>query len=325
MSEHPVIEAPVLVSGPGERAPLSLAGRPRRGEKLVMVLLALAAAVSVVTTAGIVGVLFFDAVDFFRDSAITLREFFTGTQWRPFGDPENEAFAVGVLPLVNGTLIVTGIAMLIAVPLGLASAMYLSEYARPRVRSTLKPALELLAGIPTVVLGYFALTFMTPLLRTVFGQDNVAIFNAASAGIVMGIMIVPTIASLSEDAMSAVPRGLREAAYGLGAGRRHVVLKIVTPAALSGIVAAVILGLGRAIGETMIVAIAAGNLPQMTADPFAQIQTMTAYIVQADKGEAARGSLTYRSIFAVGGLLFVMTFALNILAQRFVRRYREVY
>ncbi|HWH31186.1 MAG TPA: phosphate ABC transporter permease subunit PstC [Egibacteraceae bacterium] len=325
MSEHPVIEAPVLVSGPGDPGQTSLAGRPRRGEKLVMVLLALAGAVSVLTTVGIVAVLFFDAIEFFRASSVSVSEFFLGTEWRPFGDPENEAFRVGVLPLVNGTLMVTGIAMLIAVPLGLASAMYLSEYAPARVRSVLKPSLELLAGVPTVVLGYFALTFMTPLLRSLFGTDNVSIFNAASAGIVMGIMIVPTIASLSEDAMSAVPRGLREAAYGLGAGKRHVVLKIVTPAALSGIVAAVILGLGRAIGETMIVAIAAGNLPQMTADPFAQIQTMTAYIVQAVKGEAARGSLTYQSIFAVGGLLFVMTFTLNILAQRFVRRFREVY
>jgi phosphate transport system permease protein len=211
------------------------------------------------------------------------------------------------------------------VPLGLGSALYLSEYAPPRVRRTLKPALELLAGVPTVVLGYFALTFMTPLLRAVFGTETVQIFNAASAGIVMGIMIVPTIASLSEDALSAVPQGLRESAFGLGATKRQVAVRVVMPAALSGIVASVILGLGRAIGETMIVAIAAGNLPKLTANPFDQIQTMTAYIVQAVGGEAARGSLTYESIFAVGALLFLVTFALNVLAHRFVRRYREIY
>jgi phosphate transport system permease protein len=290
-----------------------------------MGLLALAAALSVLTTVAIVGVLFIDAASFFRDPAVRLGDFLLGTQWRPFGDPGSAAFQVGVLPLVVGTLMVTAIAIVIAVPLGLASAMYLSEYAPQRVRAVLKPGLELLAGIPTVVLGFFALTFMTPLLRSLLGQDTVSVFNAASAGIVMGIMIVPTIASLSEDAMSAVPRGLREAAYGLGASKRHVVLRVVTPAALSGIVAAVILGIGRAIGETMIVAIAAGNLPQLTASPFEQIQTMTAYIVQAVRGEAARGSLTYQSIFAVGALLFLMTFSLNIFAQRFVRRYREVY
>jgi phosphate transport system permease protein len=322
--DYPVIEAPAAAPDP-DRAPLSLARRGRHGERVVMGLLALAAALSVLTTVAIVGVLFIDAASFFRDPAVRLGDFLLGTQWRPFGDPGSAAFQVGVLPLVVGTLMVTAIAIVIAVPLGLASAMYLSEYAPQRVRAVLKPGLELLAGIPTVVLGFFALTFMTPLLRSLLGQDTVSVFNAASAGIVMGIMIVPTIASLSEDAMSAVPRGLREAAYGLGASKRHVVLRVVTPAALSGIVAAVILGIGRAIGETMIVAIAAGNLPQLTASPFEQIQTMTAYIVQAVRGEAARGSLTYQSIFAVGALLFLMTFSLNIFAQRFVRRYREVY
>jgi phosphate transport system permease protein len=194
------------------------------------------------------------------------------------------------------------------------------------VRNTLKPVLEVLAGVPTVVLGYFALTFMTPLLRATVGQlTTIAIFNAASAGIVMGIMIVPTVASLSEDAMSAVPRALREGAYGLGSTKREVVNRVVFPSALSGIVAAVILALGRAIGETMIVALAAGNLPSMTLNPFAQIQTMTAYIVQAVQGEAPRGSLTYESIFAVGALLFVMTLLINLIAAWLVRRYRQEY
>lgn len=305
------------------RHPLASSKR-RYGERLVLGVLAACAAVSILTTVGIVVVLFVDAAAFFRHPAVTLGEFLTDTAWRPFGDPSSEAFRVGVLPLVNGTMLVTAIAMVIAIPLGLASAAYLSEYAPARVRGTLKPILELLAGVPTVVLGFFALTFMTPMLRALFGT-TVDIFNAGSAGIVMGIMIVPTIASLSEDAMSAVPRALRESAYGLGAAKRHVVLRVVFPAALSGIVAAVILGVGRAVGETMIVAIAAGNLPTITASPFDQIQTMTAYIVQAVRGEAARGSLTYQSIFAVGALLFLMTFTLNVLAQRFVRRFRQVY
>ena len=302
-------------------AALSLAGKPRYGERLILALLWLCGALSIFTTIGIVVVLFVDAAAFFGDVSIV--KFLTDTAWRPFGSIESGRF--GVLPLLNGTLLVTTIAMVVAVPLGLGSALYLSEYAPDRVRRKLKPLLELLAGVPTVVLGYFALTFMTPLLRAIFGTSTVDIFNAASAGIVMGIMIVPTIASLSEDALSAVPRGLRESAYGLGATKRQVAMRIVTPAALSGIVAAVILGMGRAIGETMIVAVAAGNLPTLTANPFDQIQTMTAYIVQAVQGEAGRGSLTYQSIFAVGALLFLITFTLNILAQRFVRRYREVY
>ena len=299
---------------------LSLAGRARGGERVILGVLGLCAVVSVFTTIGIVLVLFVDAAGFFADVSVV--SFLTDTAWRPFGGTESGRF--GVLPLLNGTLLVTAIAMLVAVPLGLGSALYLSEYAPNRVRRKLKPILEVLAGVPTVVLGYFALTFMTPLLRAIFGEP-VQIFNAASAGLVMGIMIVPTIASLSEDALSAVPSGLRESAYGLGATKRQVAVKVVMPAALSGIVAAVILGMGRAIGETMIVAIAAGNQPQLTANPFEQVQTMTAYIVQAVGGEAPRGSLTYESIFAVGALLFLITFVLNILAQRFVRRYREVY
>ena len=296
----------------------------RVGEKIVMALLWTCAVISILTTVGIVVILFEEAATFFENEGITIGGFLTGTEWQPFGGAEQGSF--GVLPLVAGTMLVTVIALIVAVPLGLASAAYLSEYAPGRVRRFLKPTLEVLAGVPTVVLGYFALTFMTPLLRATIGElTTVSIFNAASAGIVMGIMIVPTVASLSEDAMSAVPNALREGAYGLGSPKRSVVTRVVMPAALSGIVAAVILGLGRAIGETMIVAIAAGNLPSMTFNPLEQIQAMTAYIVQAVQGEAPRGSLTYQSIFAVGALLFVITLTINLIAARFVRRYREAY
>lgn len=307
---------------PGPRSPLTKQ-RARHGERLVLAVLWLCAALSIVTTVAIVAVLVEEAIPFFRD--VDVVGFFTDTRWQPFGDPDSPTFRIGIWPLVNGTLLVTAIGLLVAVPLGLGAAMYLSEYAPRRVRSVLKPVLEVLAGVPTVVLGFFALTFVTPLLRTLFGEAQVQIFNAGSAGIVMGIMIVPTIASLAEDAMTAVPNSLREGAYGLGATKRHVATRIVFPAALSGIVAAIILGMGRAIGETMIVAIAAGNLPSLTWNPFDQVQTMTAYIVQAVGGEAPRGSLTFESIFAVGLVLFVITFALNVVAQRVVRRYRQVY
>ncbi|MBA2388987.1 MAG: phosphate ABC transporter permease subunit PstC [Geodermatophilaceae bacterium] len=301
---------------------------PRHGERAVLGLLWLCAAVSVVTTIGIILVVFTEAFAMFGIPGVSVVEFFTDTAWRPFTGPESEQFRIGVLPLLNSTLLITAIALGIAVPLGLATAIYLSEYARPRVRRTVKPFLELLAGVPTVVLGYFALTFMTPVLRAIFGVDVVPIFNAASAGIVVGILIVPTIASISEDAMSAVPRMLREGAYGLGAARRQVALKIVFPAALSGIVAATILGFGRAVGETLIVSLAAGNLPPAdlpALDPFQQVQTMTAYITQAVGGESSRGSVTYQSIFAVGALLFVITFLVNLVALRVVRRFREEY
>lgn len=307
-----------------QSAPIDL--RPssnRLGERVIMKGLLLAGSVSILTTLLIVFVLLEEGLQFF--SQVSLLEFFTDTAWRPFGDPESDAFRIGILPLVNGTLLVTAIAMIVAVPLGLGAAAYLSEYAPARVRNKLKPALEILAGIPTVVLGYFALTFVTPQLRFIFPEGSIQIFNALSAGIVVGIMIVPTIASLSEDAMTAVPNGLRQAAYGMGATRSIVVRKVVGPAALSGIVSAIILGMGRAIGETMIVAIAAGNLPTMTLNPGDQVQTMTGYIVQAVGGEASRGSLTYQSIFAVGIVLFAITFGLNLLAQRFVKRFREVY
>jgi len=309
---------------PSGSAPLDL--RPsssRLGERVIMKGLLLAGSVSILTTLAIVFILLEEGLRFF--ASVSVVDFFTDTAWRPFGDPESEAFRVGILPLINGTLLVTAIAMIVAIPLGLGAAAYLSEYAPERIRRKIKPSLEVLAGVPTVVLGYFALTFVTPLIRTVFPEGTIQIFNALSAGIVVGIMVVPTVASLAEDAMSAVPNGLRQAAYGMGATRSTVVRKVVAPAALSGIVSAIILGMGRAIGETMIVAIAAGNLPTMTLNPGDQVQTMTGYIVQAVGGEASRGSLTYQSIFAVGIVLFTMTFSLNLLAQRFVRRFREVY
>ena len=305
------------------------------GETVIHNLLRAAGAISILTTIGIVFVLFSEAFQLFLDVSIV--DFFTDTAWRPFVSPDSPSFAIGIFALIQGTLMVTVIAMLVAIPLGLASAVYLADYAPQRVRKILKPILEVLAGVPTVVLGYFALTAMTPALRAILGEGTVDFFNPASAGIVMGIMIVPTIASLSEDAMSAVPDSLRMGAYGLGATKRQVVTQIVFPAALSGIVAAIILAIGRAVGETMIVALAGGNLaPDLagTADqavnpdifnPFKQVQTMTAYIVQAIGGEATRGSVTYRSIFAVGATLFLMTFSLNVAAQRFVRRFREVY
>lgn len=299
----------------------TLQGRPRPGERIAMAALFVCGVLSILTTLGLIAVLAEGAVSFFREVPITT--FLTDTVWQPFGTFETGRF--GVLPLVAGTLLVTVIAIAVSVPLGIGAALYLSEYAPLRVRRVLKPLLELLAGVPTVVLGFFALSFVTPVLRALLGSDTVAQFNAMSAGLVMGVMIIPTIASLSEDAMSAVPKGLREGAYGLGATPSEVCRRIVLPAALSGIVAAVILGISRAIGETMIVLLAAGSRPVLTADPFVQIQTMTAYIGQAVDGEAARGSLTYLSIFAVGGLLFLMTFSLNIVAQRFVRRFREEY
>ena len=224
-----------------------------------------------------------------------------------------------------GTLLVTVIALSVAVPLGLATAIYLSEYASKRIKRKVKPVLEILAGIPTVVLGYFALTLVTPLIRNIFPGYTIDIFNALSAGLVVGIMIIPTVASISEDSLSAVPQSLRNASYSLGLPKSSTVLRVVFPAALSGIISSILLAMGRAIGETMIVAIAAGNLPSMTINPGSQVQTMTGYIVQAVGGEASRGSLTYNSIFAVGIILFLMTFILNIIANYFTKRFREVY
>lgn len=277
------------------------------------------AAVSVLTTVAVVAMLSTETVLFFRDPAVRVVDFLTDTRWTPlFADQH-----FGVAPLLLGTLLVTVIAMLVATPLGLGSAIYLAEFARPGVRRVATGILEVLAGIPTVVLGYFALTFVTPWLQGFV--PGLKLFNALSAGLVMGFMILPTIASISTDAMRAVPASLREAGYGMGASKLEVVLRVVLPAALSGIVASVILGVSRAVGETMIVTLAAGQRPLVTLDPRETIATMTAFIVQAATGDQPAGSLAARSLYAVGSTLFVLTLGLNLLSQAFVRRFRQVY
>ena len=293
--------------------------RLRPGEFFIQGFLFFCGAFSILTTLGIVYEVGKEALLFFGSPQVSLWEFFTGSKWQP------QASQFGILPLVSATLMTTFIAMLIAVPLGLCVAIYLSEFATPRTRSLLKPILEVLAGIPTVVYGYFALTFMTPLLRAIFGRDVVDIYNTASAGIVMGILILPLISSMSEDALSAVPRALREAAYGLGATRLETAVKIVVPAAISGLAAAFIVGISRAVGETMIVAIAAGAGPNFTLNPFKGAETMTGHIVRISGGDLSYDSIDYNSLFAIGILLFFITLALNIISQRIVRRFREVY
>jgi phosphate transport system permease protein len=273
---------------------------------------------SVLITAGIVLTLAFETVEFFREVSVV--EFFTGTTWSALIAPHR----YGVLPLVSGTLMIAVISAGVGIPLGVGTAVYLSEYASPAVRRRLKPVLELLAGIPTVVLGYFALTFVTKeIIRPLFPRAD--FYNGLSAGLVVGIMIVPIIASVSEDAMAAVPRALREASYGLGASRMTTSVRVVVPAALSGITASIILAVSRAVGETMIVAIAAGSTPVLTANPLRSIQTLTGYIVQASLGDTPQTSIEFKGIFAVGALLFAMTLALNVVSQRLVRRFRQAY
>jgi phosphate transport system permease protein len=280
-------------------------------------LLVLCALVSVATTIGIVVALLEPTIDFFQD--VNPFDYLTGTVWAPLFKPQS----FGVLPLVIGTLSTTFWACVVAIPFGLGAAIYLAEYATPRARRWLKPSLEVLAGIPTIVYGYFALTFVTPLLRDIGLQ--VEIFNALSAGLVMGIMILPTVASLSDDAMVAVPQSLREGAYGLGASKLQTSTKVVVPAALSGIVASFVLGISRAIGETMIVAVAAGLQPTTSINPLHGVETMTAYIAQVGIGDVPTGSLEYKTIFAVGATLFAATFVMNLISIRLVRKYREVY
>ncbi len=258
-------------------------------------------------------------VDLFASNRVSLIEFFTGTRWNP------QIGQFGIWPLVTATLMTSTIAMTVALPLGLGVAIYLSEYASDRARGILKPILEILAGIPTVVYGYFALTFMTPLLRQIFGIDTVDIYNTASAGLVIGILILPLVSSMSEDALSAVPRSLREAAYGLGATRLETAVRVVVPAALSGITAAFVVSISRAIGETMVVAIAAGAGPNFTLNPFRSAETMTGHIVRISGGDISYDSIDYNSIFAIGLALFFITLTLNIISQRVVRHFREVY
>jgi len=297
----------------------SLRRKPRILENVIQYLLFGAGIFSIFTTLGIIIILGKEAWLFFRLPEVTVWGFLTGTSWQPHINQ------FGILPLFTSTLLTTGIAMLIAIPLGLTVAIYLSEYASVKVRKTLKPILELLAGIPTIVYGYFALTFVTPLLRSIFGENIVEIYNTGSAGLVMGILILPLIASISEDALSVVPRSLREAAYGLGGTKLEVALKVVFPAALSGISAAIILGISRAIGETMIVAIAAGAGPNFTLNPFKGAETMTGHIVRISGGDLSYDSIDYNSIFAIGLVLFLLTFLLNLISQQIVKKFREVY
>jgi phosphate transport system permease protein len=297
--------------------------KARTGERVIVNALFACAVLSVAVTIGIVAVLLVDAVAFFRDSS--LGAFLTGTVWAP-GQGSGEGGSYGVLPLLNGTLMIGVGSLAVGLPLGVLTAIYLSEYASPRVRGVLKPTLEILAGIPTVVVGYFALQFITPsLLRPIFGSERVFVFNAAAGAIAVGLMILPIIASISEDAMRSVPSSLREAAYGLGSTRRQVSLRVVVPAALSGIAASVILAFSRAVGETMAVTIAAGNSPKMTLNFLTSIQTLTASIAQTVSGEAAAGTVRYNALFALGMMLFVITLAMNLISARIVRRFRQVY
>ena len=319
MSEPAVIEAVRRPGGGSPAPPGGLRGARSRTAKEAAIgaLLFAAGAISILTTIGIIAVLVWESLAFFR--RVSVFEFLTGTKWTPLFVPEH----FGVLPLVVGSVLVSIIAALIAIPLGLGSAIYLSEFAPERLRRFLKPVLEILAGVPSVVYGYFALTFVTPLLQPLI--PGLQLFNALSAGIVVGIMVLPLIAALSEDAMNAVPRGLRQGAYALGATKFEVATRVVTPAALSGIVASFILAISRAIGETMAVVLAAGMTPNLTFDMRESIQTLTAYIVQVSLGDTPFGSIEYQSIFAVGLLLFVVTLGMNVFGRWFLKRYREEY
>jgi phosphate transport system permease protein len=304
------------LTAPVVRSRIAFKGR-RWGEDAIKGFLALCALISVATTIAIVVALLEPAIEFFRELGI--RDFVTDSEWAPLFEPAH----FGVAPLVVGTLSVTLWACVVAMPFGLGSAIYLSEYAHPRTRKILKPALEVLAGIPTIVFGYFALTFVTPLLQDLGLQ--VGIFNALSAGLVIGVMLIPTVASLSEDAMTAVPQSLRDGAFGLGATKLQVSTRIVVPAAISGIIASFVLAISRAVGETMIVLIAAGQQPNLSFDPQQAVETMTAFIGATGFGDVPTGSIEYKTIFAVGLTLFLMTFVMNIVSIRLVRKYREVY
>jgi len=307
-----------------------LGGRRRPVERLIVVSLFAAGILSVLITIGILWELGSESWLFFRDPDVSLGQFLTTAVWQP------RAGSFGIWALVLGTMLVSVIAMLVAVPIGLAAAIYLSEYASPRVRGFLKPALEVLVGIPTVVFGFFAVTFMTPVLRTVFGSSVVGFFNVLSAGIVVGFLIVPLVSSLAEDAMSAVPNSLRQAAYGLGASRLEVSLKIVVPAALSGIAAGIVIAMSRAVGETMVVTLAAGASPRnfhlgsdplfgYILNPFQGAQTMTGYVAITASGDLSYNTVDYNSIFAIGLTLFFMTLGLNALSRRIVKRFRQEY
>jgi phosphate transport system permease protein len=303
----------------GQSSPpaIDLRKKPRTVETLIQAFLFFCGALSIFTTIAIVYELLRESLLFFQ--TVSVFEFLTGTQWQP------SIGHFGVLPLVSATLMTSFIAMIFALPFGMMIAIYLSEYASSKFRNTLKPVLEILAGIPTVVYGYFALTFITPLLRSIFGVETVDIYNTASAGIAIGILILPLVTSMVEDALSAVPRALREGAYAMGATKLETALRVVVPAAISGIGAAIILAISRAVGETMIVALAAGAGPNLTLNPFEPAETMTGYMVRISGGDLSYDSIDYNSIFAIGLLLFFVTLVLNIISQRIVRRFREVY
>lgn len=292
-------------------------GRPRYGESVIIALLFAAALLTVITTIGIILSLAGETISFL--SEVPIREFLFGTEWAPLFKPPS----YGVLPLVAGTLQITFIGLIVAVPFGVGSAIYLNEYAKPRTRKIIKPILEILAGVPTVVFGFFALTAVTPFLAAI--GIEVQVFNALSAGLVVGVLVIPTIASVSEDALTAVPQGLREASYGLGASKRQTSISVLVPAALSGIIASIVLGASRAIGETMVVLIASGAKPNLTWNVLEPIQSMAAFIAATGKGDAATGTIAYKTIFAVGALLFIMTFVLNMFSNAMVRRFREEY
>lgn len=286
-------------------------------ERVIEGLLFACSAVTILTTIGVVAVLLIESIGFFQQ--VSLWEFLTDTQWTPLFTEKH----FGILPLLSGTILVTVIACLVAVPLGLFVAIYLNEYCSKKIRRILKPLLEMLAAVPTVVYGYFALLFVTPLLQNIF--PGLSGFNALSPGIVMGIMILPIISSLSEDALHAVPKSLREGAYALGSSRFQTMIRVIIPAAFSGIVSAILLAVSRAIGETMIVAIAAGQQPRLTLNPFVSIETASTYIIQVSSGDTPHGSLEYQTIFAVGLALFLFTFLLNHLSFRFKKRFHQVY
>lgn len=307
-------------TGTADVAGLLKKNSPRYGERVVEVILLLAALLTIVTTIGIVVSLLDGTLAFFGE--IPILDFLTGTTWTPlFADG-----SFGVLPILAATLLITLIGAVVAFPLGLGSALYLSEYAGTGARTVLKPVLEVLAGIPTVVYGFFAISFVTPnVLRPLLGADSIGVFNALSAGLIIGVLMIPIVASLSEDALSAVPRAMREGALALGATRTKVARKVVLPAAFSGVIASFVLSLSRAIGETMVVVIAAGSIAQLTIDPREPMQTMTAFIAQAASGDQPTNSLGYNTLFAVGSLLFVVTLFVNLISIRLVRRFREVY
>ena len=300
--------------------PLALTRHRPRTERIIETGLFLSAALGVLTTAGIILVLAGQTFEFFLQ--VSPIEFLTGTKWSAAIRP----YAFGILPLVSGTLLVAVIAMIVAVPLGLLAAILLADYASPRVRTIIKPILETIAGIPTIVFGFFAINFLAPnVLQPLLGKANIGVFSALSAGIVVGLLVTPLIASISEDSMRAVPRGMREGAYAMGATKFEVVRKVVLPAAISGIMASIILALSRAVGETMAVSLANGDKPQLSLDPTESVQTMTGFIAQIAIGETAQGSLQFKSLFAVGASLFVMTLVLNLISNWVVRRFRTVY